>query len=79
MRDREGMDEHRARNRARAPLAAAAAVAVLAVAAISVASCQDQGMQFWRGGDASSDACPRPPSFTGPEFNAQETGLRYLR
>ncbi|HRO31909.1 MAG TPA: tetratricopeptide repeat protein [Brevundimonas sp.] len=79
MRDREGMDEHRARNRARAPLAAAAAVAVLAVAAISVTSCQDQGMQFWRGGDASSNACPRPPSFTGPEFNAQETGLRYLR
>lgn len=79
MRDREGMDEHRARGRARAPLAAAAAVAVLAVAAITMASCQDQGVRLWRGGDASSNACPRPPSFTGPEFNAQETGLRYLR
>ncbi|MBX3477607.1 MAG: sel1 repeat family protein [Brevundimonas sp.] len=78
MRDREGMDEDRARNRSRAPLAAAGAVAVLAVAALTMASCQDRGMAFWRS-DPAANACPRPPSFTGPEFNAQETGLRYLR
>ncbi|HEX8470976.1 MAG TPA: sel1 repeat family protein, partial [Brevundimonas sp.] len=71
-------DEPRAR-RMRGP-AAVAAVVVLAVVAGSVASCGDRGVAFWRqGGNAAANACPRPASFTGSEFNAQEAGLRALR
>ena len=71
-------------NRRRGPVAVVAAVAVLAVAALSMASCDQQGMQFWRrdgasGGGAAGQSCPRPASLTGSEFNAQETGLRVLR
>ena len=37
------------------------------------------GVQFWQRNDVASNACPRPASLTGSEFNAQETGLRALR
>ena len=74
-------DDDSARSRSlRAPLTAVAAVVVLLVAAGAVASCSDRGMTFWRRGDnAAVNACPRPASLTGSEFNAQEAGLRHLR
>jgi len=83
----EGDDNHRAGHRAgsgsrnmRGPLTAVAAIVALAVVAGSVASCGDHGPSFWRqGGGANANACPRPASLTGSEFNAQEAGLRALR
>ncbi|WP_339915388.1 tetratricopeptide repeat protein [uncultured Brevundimonas sp.] len=44
-------------------------------------SCGDRGLQFWRRDAAvgGANACPRPASITGAEFNAQETSLRALR
>jgi hypothetical protein len=86
----EGDDNHRAGRRAgssergsrnmRGPLTAVAAIVALAVVAGTVASCGDHGPSFWRqGGGANANACPRPASLTGSEFNAQEAGLRALR
>ncbi|MBU2418152.1 MAG: sel1 repeat family protein, partial [Alphaproteobacteria bacterium] len=65
----------------RAPIAIAAVAGVLALAALGMASCGDRGggVRFWQKADAGSNACPRPASLTGSEFNAQETGLRALR
>ncbi len=67
--------------RSRGPVAIAAVAGVLAVAAFGMASCGDRvsGVRFWQSADVSSNACPRPASLTGAEFNAQETGLRALR
>ncbi len=67
--------------RSRGPVAIAAVAGVLALAAFGMASCGDRGggVRFWQRADASSNACPRPASLTGSEFNAQETGLRALR
>lgn len=82
MRDRDGFDDDRApARRRRAPIAAAAVIGVLAVSALTLASCGDRGLQFWRqnAGGGAANACPRPAAFTGAEFNAQETSLRALR
>lgn len=67
--------------RSRGPVAIAAIAGVLAVTALGMASCGDRGngVRFWQRADAASNACPRPASLTGSEFNAQETGLRALR
>jgi TPR repeat protein len=67
-----------------APAAIAGIVAVIALGALALSSCGDEfrpgsGLRFWQRGDATSNACPRPASLTGAEFNAQETGLRALR
>ena len=74
---------HRVESRAhrmRKPLTVVAAVVVLAGVAGSMASCGDRGGSFWRkDANAAANACPRPASFTGAEFNAQEAGLRALR
>jgi TPR repeat protein len=68
-------------DRSRGPVAVAAIAGVLALAALGMTSCGDRssGIRFWQRADASSNACPRPASLTGSEFNAQETGLRALR
>ena len=58
--------------------AGAAVVAVLIVIALVLSSCGDRPMAFWRR-DAAANACPRPASVTGGEFNDQEAGLRRLR
>ncbi|MDY6925029.1 MAG: tetratricopeptide repeat protein [Pseudomonadota bacterium] len=82
MRDGQSDHDGRARDGARrGPVAVAAAAGVLALAALGMASCGDRGggVRFWQKADASSNACPRPASLTGSEFNAQETGLRALR
>jgi len=82
MRDRDGFDDDRAPTRRhRAPIAAAAVIGVLAVSALTLASCGDRGLEFWRQDSAggAANACPRPAAFTGAEFNAQETSLRALR
>ena len=67
--------------RSRGPVAIAAIAGVLAVTALGMVSCGDRGggVRFWQRADAASNACPRPASLTGSEFNAQETGLRALR
>lgn len=67
--------------RSRAPWAIASVAGVLAVAALSMAACGDSAPSFFRSDrdSASTDACPRPASLTGAEFNAQESGLRALR
>jgi TPR repeat protein len=59
----------------------AGALAAVTAAAIAISGCgETQGPAFWRRGDAAAgNACPRPQSVTGSEFNAQEAGLRYLR
>ncbi|MES2860353.1 MAG: sel1 repeat family protein [Pseudomonadota bacterium] len=82
MRDSDASHDERARSRGlRGPAAAVAAIVALAVTAGAVASCGEQnGAAFWRRGDnAAANACPRPASVTGSEFNAQEAGLRQLR
>ena len=68
----------------RAPVAIAAVAGVLALTAVAMVSCGNgtgggNGVQFWQSSDAASNACPRPASLTGSEFNAQESGLRALR
>ncbi len=67
--------------RSRAPWAIAGVAGVLAVAALSMAACGDRAPSFFRSDrdSAATDACPRPASLTGAEFNAQESGLRALR
>ena len=69
--------------RGRGPVAIAAVAGVLALTAFGMVSCGNggggNGAQFWQRNDAASNACPRPASLTGSEFNAQETGLRALR
>lgn len=82
MRDRDGFDDDPApARRRRAPIAAATAIGVLTIAALTLSSCGDRGLQFWRQDAAggAANACPRPAAFTGAEFNAQETSLRALR
>jgi TPR repeat protein len=55
-------------------------IALVAMLAGSVASCGNPSLPFAGGGEtAASNACPRPQSVTGSEFNAQEAGLRQLR
>ena len=67
-------------SRGRGPVAIAAVAGVLALTALGMASCGNgEGMQFWQRSESASNACPRPASLTGSEFNAQETGLRALR
>jgi TPR repeat protein len=81
MTDPEGQDEG-SRGRLRRPATVVAIVAVVAtaVALTGLAGCGDNGPSFWRrDGGASVNACPRPVSLTGSEFNAQEAGLRALR
>ena len=88
MAEGEGHDDSRRFGRRgtgrHAPVAIAAVVGVVALAALALTSCGDDGfrpgsgVQFWQRADASN-ACPRPASLTGAEFNAQETGLRALR
>ncbi|WP_396594155.1 tetratricopeptide repeat protein [Brevundimonas sp. R86498] len=58
-----------------------AAIATVCASAVAVSGCnQADGPAFWRRGDtAAANACPRPQSVTGSEFNAQEAGLRHLR
>ena len=66
----------------RAPVAIAAVAGVLALTAVAMVSCGTgggSGVQFWQRSDTASNACPRPASLTGSEFNAQESGLRALR
>jgi TPR repeat protein len=72
--------------RGRGPVAIAAVAGVLALTAFAMVSCGNgngngggSGVQFWQRSDAASNACPRPASLTGSEFNAQESGLRALR
>ena len=82
MGDGEGNMTERGRfGRSRGPVAIAAVAGVLALAAFGMTSCGDgaSGIRFWQRSDAASNACPRPASLTGSEFNAQETGLRALR
>ncbi|MDI1280217.1 tetratricopeptide repeat protein [Brevundimonas sp.] len=82
MRDRDGFDDDRApARRRRAPIAVAAVIGAVAIATLTLASCGDRGLQFWRqdAGGGAANACPRPAAFTGAEFNAQETSLRALR
>lgn len=58
-----------------------AAIATVCAAAIAVSGCnQSEAPAFWQRGEAANaNACPRPQSVTGSEFNAQEAGLRHLR
>lgn len=66
----------------RAPWIIAAVAGVLAAATLTVAACGgEQTPAFFRGDrdSAAANACPRPASLTGSEFNAQESGLRALR
>ncbi|WP_029416781.1 tetratricopeptide repeat protein [Brevundimonas bacteroides] len=81
MHEGETTTDTRSRRRWRGPAAAVGVIAVIAMLAGSVASCSDQNFSFLRRGDAvaNANACPRPPSVTGAEFNAQEAGLRQLR
>ena len=80
MGDYDRMDEQGPRSRrSRGVMTAVAAVALLLVAAGAVASCSDRGVSLWRRDNGAANACPRPASLTGSEFNAQEAGLRNLR
>lgn len=80
MADGASFDKERAARNGRTPWIIAAVAGVLAVATLSVAACGDNSPSFMRrASDDSSNACPRPASLTGSEFNAQETGLRALR
>jgi TPR repeat protein len=79
MTDRD-IEERRARSRGMAaPIGVGAAVILLLLIVLALASCDTRGMQFWRRDDYAANACPRPASITGSEFNAQEIGLRHLR
>ncbi|NBB51840.1 sel1 repeat family protein [Rhizobium sp. CRIBSB] len=66
------------RRRLRAPWAIAGVAAVLTVGALTMVACGN-GVPGMSRADSETDACPRPASVTGAEFNAQETGLRLLR
>src|SRR6478672_33236 len=83
MDDEHSNHDGRPRNGGRrGPIAIAAVAGVLALTALGMVSCGDRdrgGMQFWQRTGGASNACPRPASLTGSEFNAQETGLRALR
>lgn len=79
MRDREHTHGEGRPGLSRGPIAVIAAVAVIALGAASVASCNNDGMQFWRRDASMANTCPRPSSVTGAEFNDQELGLRRLR
>lgn len=82
MAERDARDDDRSNGRRRlgVPAAVLAAIAVVALAAGSLASCSGSGPGLWRRADnAAANACPRPASITGAEFNAQEAGLRQLR
>lgn len=82
MGDGDGNKTDRGRSdRSRGPVAIAAIAGVLALTALGMVSCGDRadGFRFWQRTDTASNACPRPASLTGSEFNAQETGLRALR
>jgi hypothetical protein len=80
MRDGDATTDDQPRRRMRGPVAVVGVIAVVAMLAGSVASCSDPNLAFWRRGDAAAaNACPRPQSVTGSEFNAQEAGLRQLR
>jgi len=77
---RPNPEDHTRFGRGRGPVAIAAVAGVLALTALGMVSCGNgNGVQFWQRSDATSNACPRPASMTGSEFNAQETGLRALR
>lgn len=52
--------------------------ATAAAALMAVAACGERGPSVQRRAE-TANACPRPASLTGSEFNAQETGLRALR
>ncbi len=80
MRDSEATADERPGRLGRRPAAAVGVIAVVAMLAGSVASCGNASLPFTSGGDAAAgNACPRPQSVTGSEFNAQEAGLRLLR
>lgn len=72
-------DGERGGLRRRAPVAIAALAGVLIVGVLTLAACGDQAGGFFRKDDLNANQCPRPASLTGPEFNAQESGLRALR
>lgn len=80
MRDRDASHDDRPRRRVGGPVAVVSAITLLALTAGALASCGDNGAAFWRrSGNPAANQCPRPQSITGPEFNAQEAGLRLLR
>ncbi len=80
MRDSEATTDERPDRRGRRSAAAVGVIALVAMLAGSVASCGNPSLPFAGGGEtAASNACPRPQSVTGSEFNAQEAGLRQLR
>jgi len=80
MDDYDRIDDQAPRPRgSRGAMTAVAAVVMLFVAAGAIASCSDRGLSLWRRDNAAANACPRPASLTGSEFNAQEAGLRSLR
>jgi TPR repeat protein len=80
MRDSEATTDERPDRRGRRSADAVGVIALVAMLAGSVASCGNPSLPFAGGGEtAASNACPRPQSVTGSEFNAQEAGLRQLR
>ncbi|KQS55575.1 hypothetical protein ASG17_05745 [Brevundimonas sp. Leaf363] len=84
MADRD-IDDGRARPRRMTTpvVSVAAAIILLILIVLALASCDYRGggggLQFWRRDNYAANACPRPASVTGSEFNAQEIGLRQLR
>lgn len=61
------------------PITAPATLVLMLVVALVLSACSpSSGPAFWRR-DAAANACPRPASLTGGEFNDQEAGLRRLR
>ncbi|MFN4296076.1 MAG: tetratricopeptide repeat protein [Brevundimonas sp.] len=78
---RRGFDRFtRSRGVGPLPFIAAAVVVVLAtLGALMLSGFGDRGLRFWSRGDPASNACPRPASVTGSEFNDQEAGVRRLR
>lgn len=73
------VSEHeRANGSGRTPWVIAGAVGVIAALTLGVAACGDRAPAFFSRNEAAN-ACPRPASLTGSEFNAQETALRALR
>jgi TPR repeat protein len=79
MRDGKATTDDRSSRRSRGLIASVGAIAVIAMLAGSVAGCSEPNLAFWQRESPSANACPRPQSVTGSEFNAQEAGLRQLR
>lgn len=81
MSDRDDQGDG-ARSGLRRPAAVVAVAAVVGAAVVlsGVTACDDGVPSLWRrDGAANANACPRPQSLAGNEFNAQEQQLRALR